>query len=71
MAGKLFDSQCVFLQEQLKLKEDELEALERRLESILRDNKELKEENESLQTAHKLQREDMDKIIQNEVNIII
>ena len=53
------------------MKEDELEALERRLESILRDNKELKEENESLQTAHKLQREDMDKIIQNEVNIII
>lgn len=41
-----------------------------RLESILRDNKELKEENESLQTANKLQREDMDRIIQDEVGLL-
>ena len=48
-------------------KTDEVEALEGRLESLLQDTKALKEENESLQTAHKLQHEDMDRIIQDEV----
>ena len=43
--------------------------LEARLESILQDNKTIKEENESLQTANKLQREDMDRIIQDEVRV--
>ena len=48
-------------------KAEEVETLERRLQSLLQDNIVLKEENESLQTAHKLQREDMDRIIQAEV----
>ena len=48
-------------------KTEEVETLEKRLESLLQDNIGLKEENESLQTAHKLQQEDMDRIIQDEV----
>ena len=39
-----------------------MERLKERLEDVLRENKDLKEENESLQTAHNLQQEDMDRI---------
>ncbi|XP_065057390.1 centrosome-associated protein 350-like isoform X2 [Rhopilema esculentum] len=58
------------LQEEIEVKREEVAMLEARLESILQDNKTVKEENESLQTANKLQREDMDRIIQDEVEAL-
>jgi len=63
IAGQVADQE-----ETIKKKSDEVETLERRLDILLQDNKVLKEENESLQTAHKLQQEDMDRIIQDEVS---
>ena len=60
---------CLCIIQENEAKREEVAMLEARLESILQDNKTIKEENESLQTANKLQREDMDRIIQDEVRV--